>query len=345
MSVIQQWYRIGGQGGTGFTQERISQRQVVTKIEAWAGGWQLRGIQLTFSDGTVVVNGRKEERYQGALTMDYASGEYVNYLSIYGNGAGTRCGALHIKTSKGQDYFPQMYDWGLKTEYKMEVGSGIILGAFGKAWGDIDSLGILMLRKVIGADMTNVVYDMRGENLLPPQKKIALDVTLANPSDTDSDKGFQKVTKSHQTGGSWSITAGVTFGQTYKVSSGVPDVVDVGVETKWEVSVSSTYGKSWSTTEGYETSIPLIAPKLEKTRITVDYYEGSLSKLPYTAQMKYFLDNGSKFYTHVNGVYDGVATSRFVQETTTVATWDDTGKKWIPVPGDSPQFKRTTMKM
>ncbi|KAI0561855.1 natterin-like protein [Gracilaria domingensis] len=345
MSVIQQWYRIGGQGGSGFRQDRISQSQVVTKIEAWAGGWQLHGIQLTFSNGSVAVIGRKTDRYQGALTLDYASGEYVNYLSIYGNGAGTRCGAFRIMTNKGQNYFPHMYDWGLKREYKMEVGSGIILGAFGRAGWDIDSLGILMLRKVIGTDMTSVVYDMRGENLLPPQKKIALDVTLANPSDTDSDKGSQKVTKSHQTGGSWSITAGVTFGQTYKVKAGLPAVADVEVETKWEVSVSGTYGKSWSTTEGYEASIPLIAPKLEKTRITVDYYEGSLSKLPYTAQMKYFLDNGSKFYTHVNGVYDGVTTSRFVQETTTVATWDDTDKKWIPVGEDNPRYKKTSMKM
>ncbi|KAI0556616.1 natterin-like protein [Gracilaria domingensis] len=98
--------------------------------------------------------------------------------------------------------------------------------------------------------MTSVVYDMRGENLLPPQKKIALDVTLANPSDTESDKGAQKVTKSNQTGGSWSIIAGVTFGQSYKVEVGIPEVADVEVETKWEISDSGTYGKSWSTTEG-----------------------------------------------------------------------------------------------
>ncbi len=328
MSVIQQRYRIGGQGGGGFWHHEISHNSVVKKIEAWAGGWQLRGVKLHFSNGTVSTIGKAEGRYQGAIELRYDDGESVTYLSIYGNGAGTRCGAFHIKTNKGQDYFPQMYDWGLKTEYKMEVGSGIVLGAFGKAGLDVDSMGFLMLRKVVGVDMTNVVYDMRGTNLLPPRKISALDVTLANPSDSDSDKGYQKVTKEKQTSGHWSVTAGVTFGQEYKVSAGVPEIADVEVSTKWEVSVSGTYGKSWSTIAGSEVQIPLIAPKRSKTRITVDYYEGTLNKLPYKAQMKYYLDNGSKFYTNVRGMYDGVSTSKFVQESILVAEWDPETNTW-----------------
>ncbi len=74
--------------------------------------------------------------------------------------------------------------------------------------------------------------------------------------------------------------------------------------------------------------IPLIAPKRSKTRITVDYYEGTLNKLPYKAQMKYYLDNGGKFYTNVRGMYDGVSTSKFVQESILVAEWDFETNTW-----------------
>lgn len=49
--------------------------------------------------------------------------ESVTYLSIYGNGAGTRCGAFHIKTKKNQDDFPKMHGWPLRKKYLMEIGS------------------------------------------------------------------------------------------------------------------------------------------------------------------------------------------------------------------------------
>ena len=63
----------------------------------------------------------------------------------------------------------------------MQVGSGILLGAFGRATWNIDKLGFLILRKINKVDMTSVKYDMRGNSLFPPRLISALDVTMANP--------------------------------------------------------------------------------------------------------------------------------------------------------------------
>lgn len=338
--VIQQWYRIGGNGGGAFVHYQIRQKAVVTRIEAWAGSWTLRGVKIHYSNGVTRLFGKAADRYS-SMNIDYAAGEHVTELSIWGNGAGSRCGAFRIKTNKGQHFFPKMYRWGLKREYKMQVGSGIILGVHGKHGSDIDSLGFLMLRKVIGSDLINVRYDFRGGNLNPPQKKFALDVTIPNPSDTDSDKGFHKVTKQRQTGGSWSVTTGVTFGQSYEVEAGVPQVASTKVTSSWQLSVSGTYGRTWSTTHGMEISVPLIVPARERTRITVDYYEGRINKLPYTANMKYFLDNHSKFYTNVRGVYNGYSTSRFVMKSEVVAVWNDAARRWETVRQGDLRYRRT----
>lgn len=332
MGVFQQFYRIGHKnGGSPFQYDFAREGAVVEKIEAWAGGSQLRGVRLHFSNGQTKLIGAVGGRYQGSFSLDYNAGEYVTSLSIWGNGAGTRCGAFRIKTNTNRLYFPQMTSWGLKTEYKMEVGSGIILGAWGRHGIDVDSLGILCLRKIIGTDMVSVNYDMRGDNLRPPEKRNAVDVTQDNPSPSVSDKGYQKVTKASRTGGSWSVTAGLTFGQEYKVKGGVPLVGEGESTTKWHVTVSGTYGKEWSITDGFELSIALIIPAYSKVRFIVDYYEGQLDKLAYTAKMKYFLDNNDAFYTNVRGMYKGVSTSRFIQQTQVLATWNKSKYIWDPV--------------
>lgn len=79
------------------------------------------------------------------------------------------------------------------------------------------------------------------------------------------------------------------------MSGEIPKVVSAGTKTHWELSNSSTYGQSWESKEGIEISFALFVGKNSRVRITVDYFEGELSNLPYTAKIKYFLDNGQFF--------------------------------------------------
>ena len=325
--VVQERYTVGGSGGTSFQVDRISQGQVVTKLQTWASSSMIRGIKFTFSDGSEQLVGKAEHSYKGSITFDWDNGEYITYLSVFNNKNGKHVGAYHVRTNKGQSYFPKM-DNKLKTEHKLELGSGIMLGALGKSSDEIDSLGFLMMRTVIGVDMINIVYDLQGDNLLPPRKVSSLDVTLANQSRVPTDNGYQKVSREKETGGQWSTTTGLTFGQSYKVEAGVPFVEEGEVSTSWKISETGMYGQTWSTNEGSEISVPLVAAAMSKTRITCDYFEGTSDKLPYTAQMRYFLDNGSQFCTAVRGVYDGVSNSDFVQDSQIVAKWNDSTNQW-----------------
>lgn len=188
-------------------------RQALSKVEAWAGKHTLRDIEVM--DSSRYLFGKEEDRWMGDFEIDVKGEETVTELTIRGNGVGTRCGAFKIVINRNRTYFPQMYDWGSKTAYPKPVGSGIIIGCLANHGSDIDALGFLMLRNVIGVDTIDIVYPLSDSNFQPPPKKIPLDVTKGNSSDKDSDTGSFKVRKNHGFGGSWSTTTGVTFGQTY----------------------------------------------------------------------------------------------------------------------------------
>ncbi len=318
---------IGGRGGKDFSEAKYSQGLAVSGIEAWAGEWMLRGIRITFSDGSAVVRGKCAGKHCGSISIDYLSGETVTGLSIWGNGAGTRCGAFRITTSKKEVFFPQMTKWGLKTEYNMNAGAGVILGVIGGAGSDIDRLGFLMLDTVSTTVLTEFEYDL---NKVPlPENKSAYDMTLPNPSRTDSHEGNITRVVKKQRGGEWFVKAGAKYGQEYKVQGGVPVVVEGGATTKWEVSVEGGYSRHWDDDEELTVNIPLIIPALTKTRILYSYFQGTLNACPFVATIKYYLQGGGIWDCEVRGFYDGIDTTRVVGTSYLIARWDEKNGKWI----------------
>ncbi|MBE9217431.1 jacalin-like lectin [Dolichospermum flos-aquae] len=328
-------YRIGGQGGHFFSDAKYDQSIAVSGLEVWADTWTLRGIRITFSDNSVVMRGAAEGTYCGSISLDYVNGETVTELSIWGNGAGSRCGAFRIKTSKNKIFFPQMTKWGLKTEYKMNVGSGVILGVIGDAGSDIDSLGFLMLDKVDNTVLTAFQYDLTKVAL--PQNKYVYDIEIPNPSNTDSDSGSIVKQVSIEKGGEWSIKAGFTFGQEYKVSGGVPFVGEGEMTTKWEVSFETSYTRKWNETKTETVTIPLIVPAKTKTRIEYSHFQGKIDACPFTATMRYYLVGGGTWNCQLSGFYDGVDTTRIFGTSCVMANWDEKLNKWIYVKQPSPK--------
>ncbi|MCC3475852.1 MULTISPECIES: hypothetical protein [unclassified Microcoleus] len=320
-------YTIGGQGGFEFSDAKYNQSIAVSGLEAWADTWTLRGIRITFSDNSVVMRGKAEGSHAGSISLDYVNGETVTELSIWGNGEGTRCGAFRIKTSKNREFFPKMTKWGLKTEYKMNAGGGVILGVIGSASSDLDSLGFLMLDKVNNSVLTAFQYDLTKVPL--PQNKSAYDITIPNPSNTDSDSGSVSQAVSIEKGGEWSTKAGFTFGQEYKVNGGVPFVAQGEITTKWEVSTESSYTQKWNNTTTQTVIIPLIAPAKTMTRIVYSYFQGKIDACPFTATMKYYVVGGGIWNCQSSGFYDGIDTTRVVGTSYLIATWDENSNKWI----------------
>jgi len=321
---------IGGQGGSTFLLTKRYSGQVIKKFEVWQGGWQLRGIRITYTDGTTAQAGRLEDR-KTSFTLDIEGNEKVTELSIWGNGAGTRCGAFRIKTNKGRTFFPRMYDWGLKTEYKTTAGGGLILGLYGRAGSDIDSLCFMLIRPIRSLKMGSINYDLTA--VAAPTSKSVYDITIPNPSESDSDRGSVVRTMSETRSAEWSISASLTFGQSYTVEAGIPKIATVGKTTTWEISVTTTYSSSWSETVTDAVSIPVIVPKLTKTRIFYFYYRGT-ADVSFSGRMYVTVNNGDKWTYSVSGSYKGVDDTKIIGDSILVANY--VNGQWVDAGDDVP---------
>ena len=69
--------------------------------------------------------------------------------------------------SRGRELIVKMTKWGLKTEYPIDIGSGICLGVVGKCGLDIDCMGFLFINQIESAVVENVKYPTIG--LVQPQ--------------------------------------------------------------------------------------------------------------------------------------------------------------------------------
>ena len=83
-------------------------------------------------------------------------------LSVWGNGAGTRLGAIKFKTNKSRKFFALMNDWDLKHEYPVDVVLGICVGVMGRAGADIDCLGFVFVKPIRHSVMTDMEYPTIG---------------------------------------------------------------------------------------------------------------------------------------------------------------------------------------
>lgn len=340
--VIKQFHRIGGSGGSPFQVDQVRNGAVVEKLQVWSYRNSLAAIHLTFSNGHVEKIGDKgDHKHQGSFSIDYASGETVTELSIWGNGAGTRCGAFRIKTSKNRVFHPKMWKWGLKTEYKMDVGSGIILGAFGRKSGVVNSLGLLMLRKVAAVELEVSAnqYSQTTGNLSPPRLISKYDLGHQNVAGTDNPWGKVIFKREQQETRQWSVTDGLTIGKEFSVKASVPKVVDVGVTASWEFSVSSTYTTSKTNIKSREVPFPYTIPAYSQVDVTLSYFEGTISNLPFTGKMRYYLDNGNSFYATVRGLYRGVSNTVVEQRTVVTHLYDPEKHTWTAVV-KAPMVKR-----
>ncbi|GBG87836.1 hypothetical protein CBR_g45992 [Chara braunii] len=143
MAALAPVHLIGGNGGGDFYINGAHKGAILKRIRVWVGGWMIRGIEVQLSDGESQMFGSVDG---GAREFTFQIGEKIAWLSLWGNGAGTRLGAIKFGTTHRREFFAKMTDWGLKTEYKMEVGSGICVGLQGKCGADIDCAGFLFIK-------------------------------------------------------------------------------------------------------------------------------------------------------------------------------------------------------
>uniref|UniRef100_A0A3P8Y0A7 Jacalin-type lectin domain-containing protein n=1 Tax=Esox lucius TaxID=8010 RepID=A0A3P8Y0A7_ESOLU len=165
-------YLIGGQGGGSFELTGRDNGATLKKIGVAVGGWQIKAVRAELTDGRVKTFGDANTFRE----FEFSLGERITKLSLWGNGAGTRLGGIRFWTSTGREFFEHMNSWPLKTEYSIDVGSGVCLGLQGRCGADIDSMGFLFISPI----RTSVLTDMHYTNLamITPQVSAAHTVRI-----------------------------------------------------------------------------------------------------------------------------------------------------------------------
>ncbi|XP_060766903.1 aerolysin-like protein [Neoarius graeffei] len=331
MSYLAQVHIIGGQGGSDFDFNGTGNGATLKKIWVWAGGSQIKSIKVWLTDGQSRQFGEPAGKFSEFIFED---GEYFTSLSLWGNGAGTRLGGIKFKTNRSQEFFAYMTSWGLKTEYPIDVGSGICVGIKGRACVDIDCLGFMFINTIRSTQLTDVQYPTL-HSVIPnvAVEEIKSMTYQNNTSETQvyTLQTSKKITKKS----SWSVTNKLEFSFSREVKAGIPEVVEVSGGFRFTVGTESSYDLE-NTEEKIELfSFPVkVAPG--KT-VDVDITIGRATvDLPYKGTVKITCYNDSVLQFPTSGIYNGV------NYTTAKVNEKESAKKLAEEPGAESELIRQT---
>ncbi|KAG2437499.1 hypothetical protein HXX76_006148 [Chlamydomonas incerta] len=168
---------VGGGGGGAFANFRECR---VVSVTLWVRPWAVRGMNVKFEDGTEAMAGHDDgRRHSFAL----APGECVRELSMWSKADGSRWGGLRLATSLGHTFEARISD-AVGDELVMNemVGSGMLMGAHGRAGADIDCAGLYFLRRVRAARLLNPLYHIRPRDVRVVPHTIEQEVVIDNRS-------------------------------------------------------------------------------------------------------------------------------------------------------------------
>lgn len=305
---------IGGPSGRRFyfgLNKRRAPRTgtVVRSLRAWYAKKTMRGLEVELTNGRSRMFGVKA----GTSTEKFylGGGEKVASLKIWPtNFRKGRSGGFELVTNQNRRFnVPVRKRKG--NPYEPELGSGILIGVFGTAGSDIDSLGFALLRRVQSAELIELKYPDLSTLLIATSPKEIKCVTYDNSKGKAEQSftfaGSERVEASE----SWSVTSGLEVGVSTTVKAGVPLIAEVSTTVTVTVSVSGTYGRSNTHTTEQSFNFPVAVPAGKRVQATATLYEGNINTR-YTAKMMYILDSGKKFSYAVSGIYDGISASQVI---------------------------------
>ncbi|XP_056113848.1 aerolysin-like protein [Rhinichthys klamathensis goyatoka] len=292
---------IGGNGGGPFSFTGESNGASLEKIWVWVGEWQVKAVRVWLTDGRNQTFGQASGSNQ---EYTFKPGECFTSLSLWGNGEGSRLGAIKFKTTLGGEFFAKMTKWSLKTEYPMDIGSGYCLGVVGKGGADIDSMGFMFISAVESTVLANVQYPTLHQLIPKVTVEELKSVTFRNDSSAIQHQKIEtskKVTKKS----SWSTSKSFTATFSMEVSAGIPEVVEVTTGFSFSVATESTYSQE-NTDERTETlTTDVEIPPKKKLDVSVTIGRATFD-MPYTGTVKMTCKNGSVFQYGTKGTYKGV---------------------------------------
>lgn len=298
---------IGGSHGDAFDL-RSDDSGLVQNIRFYMkddGTQCLKGLDVTFSRGKkATAGGLAGNTYQD---FKFDTGERITTMTLWGNGVGTRVGRIEFKTNKDKS-FAFGKDVKDQKAYPLDVGSGYLVGFYGKAGADLDALGAYFLKDVKTAFIDNVSY---------PDLDLLTDAG-ATPVQLASAEypwgGIPQTAKFSDTEERQEITT-FTYGFTEEIGveigimAGIPDVAMV--KDKVTVKLGSNQSHTKTTTKihrlMWESDIVIDGPKTA-VRCTATCYEGKFD-MQWTGRFNVVASDGSKHQFAVDGMLQSVSYS------------------------------------
>ncbi|NP_001013322.1 aerolysin-like protein [Danio rerio] len=293
---------IGGQGGSSFSFTGENNGASLEKIWVWVGGWQIKAVRAWLSDGRDETFGVPSGSHQEYV---FTPGECFTSLSLWGNGAGTRLGAIKFKTNKGGEFFAHMTSWGLKTEYPMDVGSGYCLGIVGRGGSDIDCMGFMFLNAVQSTVLTNVNYPTINQLIPKVATEEIKSVSFENKTSVKQEQKVETSKKVIKTS-SWSMTKSFSSTFSVEVSAGIPEIAEVSTGFSISFGVESTHSLEQTDEKNETLTTTVEVPPKKKVDVHITIGRASFD-LPYTGTVKITCKNGSVLQYETKGQYKGVA--------------------------------------
>uniref|UniRef100_A0AAZ3SSN9 Jacalin-type lectin domain-containing protein n=1 Tax=Oncorhynchus tshawytscha TaxID=74940 RepID=A0AAZ3SSN9_ONCTS len=291
---------IGGGGGSSIEFHGMNNGATLKKIGVAVEAWQVKAVRAELTDGRVQTFGNSHTFSE----FEFDLGERITKLSLWGNGAGTRLGAIKFKTSKNREFFEKMTSWPLKTEYTIDVGSGICLGLEGRCGSDIDGMGFLFINTIKSSVLTDMEYPTL--SLFKPQVTPEYVKSVSHHNDTslvqeESITYSKTLTKTS----SWSVSNKIESTLNVSVKAGIPDLVEVssGFSLTVGVQQSTSLQKTETITESDTINVKIPPGKTMDVEITVGKANIDLD---YRATVKVTCMNGSQLVFPSNGIYTGV---------------------------------------
>ncbi|XP_030222191.1 aerolysin-like protein [Gadus morhua] len=301
---------IGGGGGTEFTFNGLENGATLKKIGVAVGGWQIKAVRAELTDGRVQTFGQGHNFSE----FTFEPGESITKLSLWGNGNGTRLGGIKFWTSSEREFFKYMNDWGLKTEYSIDVGSGVCLGLEGSCGGDIDRMGFLFINAIKSSVLTDITYPSLVNYTPLVNKEYIKSLEYKNGTTAEEEDKFtysRSVTKST----TWSTTNKFETTFSLTVTAGIPNVAEVsaGFSLTEGAEQTSSMTKEETITESDEVTVTVKPGKTVKVEASVGR---AVIELPYSATLKITCLNGSELQFQTTGNYNGVAYTAVTVEST-----------------------------
>ncbi|XP_026224001.1 aerolysin-like protein [Anabas testudineus] len=301
MSYLSPLHVIGGQGGGHFHFTGESTGATLKKIWVWVGGWQVKAVKVWLTDGRSQQFGNSDGNF---TEFQFEDGEHISSLSLWGNGAGTRLGAIKFRTSRSREFFAHMTDWPLKTEYPIDVGSGICLGLTGSAGSDIDCLGFVFLDSVKSTVLTNVHYPTLHQVIPQIATEEIKSLTYTNKSDVEQSYTAE-TSKTIKKKSSWSVTNKLEATLSIEVKAGIPEIAEVGTGFSFTMGTESSYGLENSEERTEKFTFPVKVPPRKTVVVDVTIGRATVD-LPYTGTVEITCHNGHVLRFDTKGTYKGV---------------------------------------